>query len=88
MSPYYRLFVRATGSILMIDEVFASARGCPTLDPVVCGARNGVCGSRRGDDGRRTRLLPHDEEQLRADGNACFARLLQEKTGNFTGHLS
>jgi len=42
------------------------------------GSSNGLHGSRCGNERSRACLLPHDEESVRADGDAGVARLLPE----------
>ncbi len=58
---------------------FSPIRGVVSAAGVVSGPGDGLHGSERGDEHRRARLLPRDEEAVRADGQHAWVAWLLPK---------
>lgn len=71
-------------AVQISSKLSSSNEGCPPIRcacspaDVVAGPSDGVHHAGCAPYPRGEGLLPHDEESMRADGNACFARLLPE----------
>ena len=69
---------RNSGILYARSEGLAPIRCASPTAGVMSGPSNGLHGSQCGNEYPRARLLPHDEEPVWSDGDACVAWLLPE----------